>query len=83
MTELHSVSVLVVDGFPSPGQGELLGEGGGHFRLGAEQHFRLETCLPEIRDQMVEDSEGDSFPAQHRLTRGVPSIPDNVSFICV
>ena len=28
-----------------------------------------------------EDSEGDSFPAQHRLTRGVPSIPDNVSLI--
>ena len=63
MTDLHSVSVFVVDGFPSPGhQGELLGggglEGGGHFRLGAEQHFRLETCLPEIRDQLAEDGEG-------------------------
>ena len=67
MTDLHSVSVFVVDGFPSHGhQGELLGggglEGGGHFRLGAEQHFRLETCLPEIRDQLAEDGEGGDTP---------------------
>ena len=83
MTSLHSVSVLVVDGFPSPGQGELLGEGGGHFRLGAEQHFRLETCLPEIRDQMAEDSEGDTQPdtgySQPRPRPPPPPKPANIS----
>ena len=76
MTSLHSVSVLVVDGFPSPGpQGELLGEGGGHFRLGAEQHFRLETCLPEIRDQLAEDNEGDHSQPDTRCSHPRPRPP--------
>ena len=85
MTELHAVSVLVVDGFPSPGpQGELLGDQGeGHFRLGAEQHFRLETCLPEIRDQMAEDSEGDTQPdtgySHPRPRPPPPPKPANIS----